>query len=828
MANALSLKDRFRLLGKAALGVMSESAQHDIYGMLGGIQPGGQGQPPPKGTKQFLEAYSQMPWLRAVASRVSAAVAQTEWQLFVEKKKGAPKATRNALIQRAGPTNRRKMLKSAQDRGDATQIDQHLLLDTINNANSFQTGDAMWKVTQLHIDLVGEAFWIKERDGLGTVVGLWPIPPDWVLNTPTPSNPTFRVGFRSWRGLIPDTEVLWFADPNPVNPYGRGSGTVQALGDELETDEYAAKHTKSFFYNRARPDLLVFPKNGQTMRPADAQRLEEDWISRNQGFWRAFKPYFLTREVGVEQLEQNFRSLQLVQLREFERDSIIQMFGMPPELLGVVENSNRATIDAADYLFSRYVVTPRLEFLRSVLQERLVPEYDERLIIDYVSPIQDDKELALKAATAAPWSLEMDEWRALSGREPLGEDKGGTVRFFPNTGKVMHLDKAIEQGEKEPEPPVINVPGAPPDGADPEDGGTPPKKPPKDDPPPAPKPPATDEGDGKAWTRAVRADAAICAAAGDTEASAALYKLASDDEATDTLPAATTAAATMEPAFMRAAQRVFRDLRAGADEAALEAACASGDADGAVRAMAVGGGDAALREALVPRIEAAFLRGATVGHEALVEAGANVRPTKDDDSAAVAVDFAAVNPHAVEYARTMAARLMAAPAVVQAHVRILITQSIALGISPRDLARMLVSVIGLTERQAASVQRFRERLVADGQSGEVLARRVERYSEALLRQRALTIARTELIAAVNAGQQALWQQALRQGALEGSTMRRVWIVTDDERLEPECESIGAASEANPVGMNEPFPGGYMAPPAHPMCRCAVGLVRARE
>lgn len=808
---ALSLKDRFRLLGKAALGVMSESAQHDIFGMLSGIQPGGQGQPPPKGTQQFLEAYSQMPWLRAVAGRVASSVAQTEWQLYVEKKKGAPKATRNALIQRAGPANRRKMIKSSKDRGDATQIESHVMLDTLNNANSFQTGDAMWKVTMLHVDLVGEAFWVKERDGLGTVVGLWPIPPHWVLNTPTPVNPTFRVGFRSWRGLIPDTEVIWFADPNPVNPYGRGSGTAQALGDELETDEYAAKHTKAFFYNRARPDLLVYPKNGQTMRTADAQRMEEDWLNHNQGFWRAFKPYFLNREVGVTQLEQNFRSLQLVQIREFERNSIIQMFGMPPELLGVVENSNRATIDAADYLFSRYVVQPRLEFLRAVLQERLVPEYDERLIIDYVSPIQDDKELELKALTVAPWSVNLNEWRQRVNAEPL-PDEQGKVFVFPNTVKPMSLDKAVELAEAPPPAPIINVPP----GGDPgDDGGAPPK--------PKPKPkPATDEG--KSWVVAVRDDAAICLMAGDAESSAALFKLASDDDAA--LPEATAAAARMERGTAGVVMASLRELRAGADQTAVERAAASGDIEGIVAAIGPHEGDVALRDAVAPRLSGAFRSGVQVGYAALQGQKSAWVARKDDTVNAPVVDFEAVNQLAVEYARTAAARLVAAPAIVRVQIRILVTQSIALGIAPDDLARMILSVVGLTERQAAAVQRFRERLVEEGQGGEVLARRVERYSEALLRQRALTIARTELITSVNAGQVALWRQARRDGVID-DTLRRVWLVTDDERLEAQCESIGEDSESNPKRLDEPFLDGLDQPPAHPNCRCAIGLVNAR-
>src|SRR5262249_32651471 len=35
-------------------------------------------------------------------------------------------------------------------------------------------------------------------------------------------------------------------------------------------------------------------------------------------------------------------SLQMVQLRQFERDMVVQVFGIPPEILGILANSNRA------------------------------------------------------------------------------------------------------------------------------------------------------------------------------------------------------------------------------------------------------------------------------------------------------------------------------------------------------------------------------------------------------------------------------------------------------------------------------------------------------
>ena len=73
---------------------------------------------------------------------------------------------------------------------------------------------------------------------------------------------------------------------------------------------------------------------------------------------------------------------------------------------------------------------PILEFLRENFQNQIIPQYDDRLIVDYVSPVQEDKEFLLNAAKAAPWAQTIDEWRQLQG-QPVKEDGGGDLHMVP-------------------------------------------------------------------------------------------------------------------------------------------------------------------------------------------------------------------------------------------------------------------------------------------------------------------------------------------------------------------------------------------------------------
>jgi phage portal protein BeeE len=242
-----------------------------------------------------------------------------------------------------------------------------------------------------------------------------------VAETPTPDRPFYRVSRGAWQKEIPASEVLWIQNPNPADPYGRGTGLGKAIDDEIALDEYAAKHSAAFFKNSARPDLLVMPKEGGQFTDADRARFEQFWNDQLQGFWRGFKPLFLKTPIEVKTLDQNFRNMQMKELRDQERDTIIQTWGVPPELFGIVTSSNRSTIDMAPFIFATYVLVPRLERLRDVLQHRLMPEYDDSIVLDYVSPVPQDKLFQQQVMQGQPGAFYANEFRELAGLEPDDE-----------------------------------------------------------------------------------------------------------------------------------------------------------------------------------------------------------------------------------------------------------------------------------------------------------------------------------------------------------------------------------------------------------------------
>ena len=389
--------------------------------------------PPVMGTTELLKVYSKSPRLRSILNKIAVAVAKTNWRLFAPIGSDG-KYIRNPLLQKSMDfEHREKLLTDLLLDESLIEIQNHPLLDLLSDGNSDLLGYTNLQVTQTHIDLCGEGFWLKERNTLGVPIELWPLPPDWIKDLPTRDFPFFKISALNYRSSyinIPATEIIYFKDPDPANPYGRGSGLAKSLGDEIEIDEYSAGYLKSFFYNRARPDIII---SGDGLNKDDTLRLEQKWLEKQQGFWNRFKPMFLSKKVDIQTISQDLQSMQITALRKDERDAFISIVGAPPEMFGVLTASNRSTIGASDYFWAKHIICPRMEMLRVHLQKRLVPDFDERLILHYHTPIPSDEEAEFKAMQTFPYAFSINELR----------------------GKAMLKNKKDEQGELHPVP--VNV-----------------------------------------------------------------------------------------------------------------------------------------------------------------------------------------------------------------------------------------------------------------------------------------------------------------------------------------------------------------------------------
>ncbi len=156
--------------------------------------------------------------------------------------------------------------------------------------------------------------------------------------------------------------------------------------------------------------------------------------------------------------------------------------------------------------------------------------------------------------------------------------------------------------------------------------------------------------------------------------------------------------------------------------------------------------------------------------------------------------------------------------------------------STDELARVIRPCIGLTEGQAKVNLRYynsiKEALAKEHprMKRESIERKARErqlvYAEKQHRQRAYTIAHTEMAFAFNKGMDETIRQAQAKGLM--GQMKKKWVTAGTGKVCDVCKALNGTS----VGMDEEFafkgkelyPGQKLTPPAHPRCRCAVQYI----
>jgi hypothetical protein len=257
-----------------------------------------------------------------------------------------------------------------------------------------------------------------------------------------------------------------------------------------------------------------------------------------------------------------------------------------------------------------------------------------------------------------------------------------------------------------------------------------------------------------------------------------------------------------ERAYARAVTRYIEALKRSTSGAAVVAAIRSGDAEALDRAAAWVEADKQFQRDIERQLlDVVSATGSRAGGR-------------------IGVSFTLDNPYSPEWARAHAADLVTMIAdTTRDALREFVADAFAAGIPPRELAEQIRDVVGVTPAQAARIRLLREGWKADGLSSSEIASRIASLTDRMVRDRALLIARTEIITAANQGQLASWRVASDRGLVLPTTVK-VWIAADWEK----CTSgVCPALDGTRAKLGEPFPGGYMAPPRHPACVCTMGL-----
>lgn len=330
--------------------------------------------PPLRNTSEWLEMFTRSPRL-AVVDRIASDLATVPGHLY-----------------------------QIETDGTKTEITVHRFIDFMIQPNPLyeMTSSAIWRLQEVYLELVGESFLLIERDEYEMPVELWPVPPHWIKSTPYLGNPYYQIlspgGISMW---VPVEDMFMMKQLNPYDPFGRGLGPAESIADEVEIDEYAAQFQKRFFYNDATPPV-VFSMPDATAEQRDAFLAR--WNQKHRGVENSHKAAALSGNVTVTELgAKEGRNLGFLESRIAMRDAVLEHFGVPREIMGITENSNRSTADSAQYIYAKNVLTPRLKSREAAINMQLLPLFGDSLEWQYDAIVPFDKEFN-KARAIDGWN----------------------------------------------------------------------------------------------------------------------------------------------------------------------------------------------------------------------------------------------------------------------------------------------------------------------------------------------------------------------------------------------------------------------------------------
>ncbi len=379
----------------------------------------------PQDYARMVEAYKS--WAYACAWKNATSVAKVDISLFKDNGRNAKTGKK-----------------------DRTEIYQHPFLDLMRSVNPFTNRYELMTITQINMELTGNAYWWIPRNNLGIPYMIWQIPSHWMKVVPDAdlfvSGYVLKVPYIGKFIPFDEDEIIHFKNPSPFDLY-YGSGPTWGAQYGLDLNEQIKTWGINFFLNNAQPSGILTTESN--LNPDQYQRLKDQWNAKYRGSKNAGKMAILENGLKYQQMGSTPDQARFPDVSKEIRDEIFACFGVPASKLGLSEGVNRANADTNDYTYQKETILPRLTLIQEKLNEKLIPIYDRQFTCEFENPVPQDDQFIIdeRVKMIQCGFTTIDEERVKEGLKPFN---------LPETSKplipfnLMPAGSAQAQGNSYP------------------------------------------------------------------------------------------------------------------------------------------------------------------------------------------------------------------------------------------------------------------------------------------------------------------------------------------------------------------------------------------
>jgi HK97 family phage portal protein len=339
---------------------------------------------------------------------------------------------------------------------DHEEQEDHPLLELLEGVNEHMTGIELKYVTMSHLELTGNCYWLLDgvRDEKTPPRAIYPLNPGRVRVKVDKSSFPYKLSHYEFTldGKVIRFEpyqILHLKYPDPSDPFV-GIGIPQTIPSWIDSDNYAMEYNRKFFINGASVGLYI---QTDTNVEGNLDRIRQSYNSRQAGVDNAHKTPVLPKGVKLEHTGVTQRDMDFAKLTDATRDRLLAGFRVSKTILGTAESdTNRATAETADYVFSKRTIKPKMLLVISYLNEFLVPRYGDDLYLTFIDPTPEDKQFRTQEMQAAVSSMPiMTQNEARQNYLGLGPIEGGQKLMVPSTMTEAGTTEAIEGEDPTPQ-----------------------------------------------------------------------------------------------------------------------------------------------------------------------------------------------------------------------------------------------------------------------------------------------------------------------------------------------------------------------------------------
>jgi HK97 family phage portal protein len=255
--------------------------------------------------------------------------------------------------------------------GGRVPCDDHRLYEKLlYQPNPEMTAHEFWQLVMMHRMTWGNHYSQIVRDDYG-VRELWPLDPSkctWKRDTD--SNKLVLV----YRKTSTDNELFAFEEIfhvkgmtlDGITGLSPISYARQTIGLALAAEEFGAR----WFGNGARPGGVL--STAGKLSPEAAKRLKAAWEQAHAGTSNAQRTAVLEEGVTWTALSVPAEDSQFLATRQATKEDLAAMFRVPPHKIGLLEHTNRASIEEQNLEFVSDSLLPELVNLEQAIHRDLV------------------------------------------------------------------------------------------------------------------------------------------------------------------------------------------------------------------------------------------------------------------------------------------------------------------------------------------------------------------------------------------------------------------------------------------------------------------------